>query len=138
MLTEDEVIDAVRDHLLEQGWRVLSRATAIQHGDDLIAERDGVRFEIEAKGATSSKKGSRRYGEPFNKSQVFDHVAKALLKALRVTSRGDDLAGIALPDNADHRAEITRVEKTVAQLCITVFWVSNDGVVSRDGAVPNV
>jgi hypothetical protein len=37
---EDGVIDAVRDHLLEQAWKVLSSATAAQHGDDLVAQRD--------------------------------------------------------------------------------------------------
>lgn len=132
MLMEDEVIDAVRDHLIEQGWTVLSRARAVQHGDDLVAKRDHVRFEIEAKGASSSKPGSGRYGMPFSKAQVFDHVAKAVLKALRVISRGDARAGIAFPDNADHRAEITRVANALGQLRVTVFWVSDDGVVTED------
>ena len=104
----------------------------MQHGDDPVAERDHVRFEIEAKGATSSKPGSGRYGMPFSKAQVFDHVAKAVLKALRVTSHGSARAGIAFPDNADHRAEIARVTTALSRLGVTVFWVSDDGVVTED------
>jgi len=104
MITEDDVIDAISDHLVARGWRVLSRATAMQHGDDLVAEKDGQRLEIEAKGAGSSKPGTARYGQHFSKGQVFDHVAKAVFKALRVASAGTALAAIALPDNPDHRA----------------------------------
>jgi hypothetical protein len=130
ILTEDQVIDAVSVYLETQSWRIVSRATAIQHGDDLVAERRDERLVIEAKGAGSSKIGTARYGKTFSSGQVFDHVAKAVLKALRVVTEGSALAGIALPGDNAHRAEIARVGDALAQLQIAVFWVSTDRLVS--------
>ncbi len=89
VLTEDEVIDAVQDFLVGRSWRITARATAIQRGEDLVAEREGERLVIEVKGAGSSKAGTARYGMTFSKGQVFDHVAKAILKAWRVVSDGE-------------------------------------------------
>src|SRR3989304_2231555 len=109
MLTEDDVIDSLIRHLTANGWRIVSRARATEHGDDLVAERQGHRLVVEAKGAGSSKAGSARFGKEFNKGQVFDHVGKAVLKALRVASAGTAHAGIALPDNPSHRAEVAKV-----------------------------
>ena len=37
ILTESQVVDAVRGHLERQGWTILVHATAIQHGHDLVA-----------------------------------------------------------------------------------------------------
>jgi len=69
MLTEDDVIDAVRDFLVHEGWTITRRATVSQPGTDLVAERNGETLEIEAKGAGSSRVGSARYGEEFNSGQ---------------------------------------------------------------------
>jgi hypothetical protein len=132
VLTEDEVIDAVRDRLTGQGWRVVSRASAVERGTDLVVEREYVRLEIEAKGAGSSKPHTSRFGKSFDKGQVLDHVAKAVLKALRVVSVGEARAGIALPDNPDHRAEVARVRNALRKLEVTLFWVSESGVVSEE------
>lgn len=132
MLTEDDVVNKVRDYLVRHGWQIVSRASARQHGIDLVAERDGVTLEVEAKGAGSSKSETARYGKHFNKSQVFDHVAKAVLKALRVTSVGTSLAAIALPDNQDHRNEVKRASLALHRAGIGVFWVSESGAVLVD------
>lgn len=60
VLTEDEVIDVMRDYLAGRSWWIIARATAIQRGDDLVAERGAERLVIEAKGAGSSKEGRHR------------------------------------------------------------------------------
>lgn len=133
MLTEDDVIDGVRDELLSQGWELVRRATANQRGDDLLMCRGGVSLVIEAKGAGSSKPGTARYGKPFNRGQVFDHVAKGILKALRVASAGDAQAGVAFPDNADHRREVDQVRPALTSAGIVVFWVDGDRHVQTDG-----
>lgn len=130
VLTEDEVIDAVRDYLIARSWRIVSRATAIQRGDDLVAERDGERLVIEAKGGGSSKAGTARFGKTFNKGQVFDHVGKAVLKALRVVSAGEYRAGVALPDDPAHRAEVAKVRAALDSLGVAVFWVNENRVVT--------
>jgi hypothetical protein len=130
VLAEDEVIDAVRDYLVARSWRITSRATAMQRGDELVAERDGERLVIEAKGAGSSKESTARFGKTFNKDQVFDHVGKAVLKAMRVVSAGTDRAGIALPGDEAHRAEVARIQAALDQLGVAVFWVDQNRAVT--------
>lgn len=130
VLSEDQVIDAVCDYLTSRSWRIVARATAVQRGDDLVAERDGERLVIEAKGAGSSKIGTARYGKTFSKGQVFDHVGKAVLKALRVVSASDDHAGVALPADAAHRAEAARIRTALDRLEISVFWVDEHRAVT--------
>jgi HJR/Mrr/RecB family endonuclease len=51
VLTEDMVCDAVSAHLTGRGWRIVSRARGRSPGVDIVAEHDGVRLEVEAKGA---------------------------------------------------------------------------------------
>lgn len=132
MLTEDDVIDAVRDLLVERGWTIVARATAIQRGHDLVAERQGGRLIIEAKGAGSSKQGTARYGQAFSAGQVFDHVSKAILKALRVAAAGSDRAAVALPDNPHHRNEIAQVHEALDRVDVGVFWVTEVGTVKLE------
>lgn len=128
--TEDDVVLAVRAHLEANGWTILSQALAHQRGDDLIAERNGVRIEVEAKGAGSSKPSSKRYGQEFDASQVNDHVGRAILRALKVVSAGKARAGVALPDNAAHQRELDAIKQALDQLGVGVFLVSENGEVT--------
>jgi hypothetical protein len=130
MLTEDDVVLAVRAHLEARGWTIVSQALAVQRGDDLVAVRDGERIEIEAKGEGSSKPSSSRFGNVFSSSQVNDHVGRALLRALKVVSLGKAKAAVAFPDNADHRKEVNAVRKALDQLGLAVFLVGADKKVS--------
>jgi hypothetical protein len=132
MLTEDQVVDAVCRTLTERGYAITTRATSKQHGHDVVAEKDGVSNVIEAKGAGSSKEGTARYGSEFNSNQVFDHVAKAVLKAMRVVSLGEGRAGVAFPDNANHRRQVEQVTQALSDAGIGVFWVSESGDVTFD------
>jgi hypothetical protein len=45
---------------------------------------------------------------------------------------GEARAGIALPDNPYHRAEVARVRNALRKLEVTLFWVSESGVVSEE------
>ncbi len=132
MLTEDAVIDAVIDYLQGHDYQVTSRASVREHGHDLVAERSGGRLIIEAKGAGSSKKGTSRFGLEFTSSQVFTHVAKAVLKALRVVHDGHAWSAIALPDTPPHRKEIDQVESALRTADVGVFWVDERGEVELD------
>ena len=107
---------------------MLRKASTTQRGVDLVADKDGTQLWIEAKGETSSRVESRRYGQPFNAGQIADHVAKAFFAAVshseqRVNGR-KVRAGIALPDTPLNRRRIEMVEGSVARLGITVFWVA--------------
>lgn len=132
MLTEDAVVDAVCRSLEAHGYRVVSRALATEHGHDIVVEKNGEQLFVEAKGAGSSKPGTARYGREFTRNQVFDHVAKAVLKALRVISAGDGRAGIALPDNANHRREIDQIRRALHAAGVAAFLVSDSGEVRVD------
>jgi hypothetical protein len=122
-LTEDAVVEAVCRKLQSVGYAIEQRALATQHGHDIVAHKDGVSLIVEAKGAGSSKAGTARYGKEFAPNQVFDHVAKAVLKALRVVSTGTARAGVALPDNASHRREVEQIRSALHQAGVIVFWV---------------
>ena len=132
VLTEEQVVGAVCRKLTSDGYAIVQRALVTQHGFDIAARKDGVDLIIEAKGAGSSKAGTARYGHEFNRNQVFDHVAKAVLKALRVVSSAEAQAGIALPDNANHRREVEQVAPALRRAGIIVFWVDAAGAVRVD------
>ena len=126
MLYEDHVVDAVCLHLEAQGWRIETRAHAHQHGDDIVAVRGAERLIVEAKGAGSSKEGTRRYGQAFNGGQVKTHVGVAVLRALGVVSERTALAAVAFPADVNHRSVAGRVVPALAAAGVGVFWVDDD------------
>jgi hypothetical protein len=132
MLTEDAVIASVCDYMIADGWQIVSRAMPNQGGTDVVATRAGVRLEVEAKGAGSSKPHTARYGQLFDQAQVRVHVGEAVLKALAVVAAGRARAAIALPDTRRHRSMVGPVQAALRLLRITVFWVGEDGTVSAD------
>ncbi len=135
MLSEPEVINAVCAKLESQGYRIIQKLRTTQHGIDIVAVKQMTptrKLYIEAKGGTSSKKNTKRYGQPFGTDQIPDHVAMAFYKAAKVLSsrRRDDVevrAGIALPDTQQHRDCIKDIEPVLCQLGIAVFWTQESG-----------
>lgn len=135
-LFEDEVVSAVREYLQSESFRIDSYARATEHGDDIVAESGDTQVFIEAKGATSSRKGSKRYGEPFTRNQVKDHVAKAFYRAAKMRqNRGNDhvRVGVAFPKNADHEEMVSEIENALSDLGIEVLWVDRDEKVTVSG-----
>jgi hypothetical protein len=130
MLYEDSVVSAVVSHLRDNGWTIESTALATQHGDDIVATRDGERLVVEAKGEGSSKAHTKRFGKPFNRGQASTHIAVAILRSMRVVSEGISTAAIALPDVDSHRREVDRVAPALSTMGIEVFWVAPDGRVA--------
>lgn len=131
MLTENDIVSSVCTYLEERGWTIASRCDTGQRGTDIVAERDGQRLLVEAKGGTSSKDFTNRFGKPFSPSQVSDHVANAVFTALELRSREpDSLVAVALPDDKGHRRFVDVVEPSLERLGIGAFWVSGDRVVS--------
>jgi hypothetical protein len=128
MLYEDDVVEAVCAALVSRGFRIDFRARTTQHGHDVVARKDESTVIVEAKGAGSSKPGTSRFGHEFTSGQVFDHVAKAILKALRVIAEGDAIGVIALPSNAAHRSEVERAQPAIRNAGIVVAWVTDQGV----------
>ncbi|MGW6265780.1 hypothetical protein [Cellulosimicrobium funkei] len=135
LLYEDEVVRATMRYLEMNGWTIESHALAHQHGDDIVATRGDERLIVEAKGAGSSKEGTRRFGQAFTRNQVGSHVSVAVCRALRVWSIHEAAAGLAFPDNAHHRSMVAPIQPALTELGITVFWVNIDGQVSTDPAL---
>lgn len=130
MLDENDVIEAVCIYLKNQEFTILSKCTTNQTGDDIVANHISSEYHlyIEAKGETSSKQKTNKYGQSFNSGQMLDHVAKAFYRAAKMLQHNDrDLprrVGIALPDNQYHRQHVHAIEQSLNKLDITVFWVN--------------
>ena len=127
MLTESDVISAVCDFIEGKGFRVQQRLAETEHGEDILAlAPDGIqRVTIEAKGETSSKPTTSRYGNEFNSAQVRNHVSRAFYSAAQHFSSGA-LTGIALPKNRWHLKCVERILPALRELGIEVFWVLPD------------
>ena len=65
MLTEDLVIYHVRDHLVGNGWEIVSLAILNKCGTDEVAVDTGIRLELEVRKG-SSKPLTRRYAKELN------------------------------------------------------------------------
>ena len=128
MIFEDSVIDAVITHLKKKGYKILERSNVNQQGYDLVAEYNRKKLFIEAKGQTSSKKGTKRYGKEFNSGQKFDHVAKAILKAIQVLNQetGSE-SGIALPNDPGHIRLVESVLPSMRKIGLKIFLVDEIG-----------
>jgi len=90
MLLEDDVVDAVVAHLVDNGWRINSIAHAHQQGDDIVAVKGQTTLRVEATGAGSSIPGTKRYGSAFTGNQVGTHIGVAVMRALAWVSVGKD------------------------------------------------
>jgi hypothetical protein len=124
-LKEMEVISSVVHYLRRMKYKACSIESVYQHGPDIEATSPRqVEILIEAKGRTSSKRKSDRYGKEFNKSQKQDHLGRALLKCLEYQDRRH-MAGITLPDNDYDRELVNGIRKSLKKLGIIVFFVSD-------------
>jgi len=128
MLWEDEVIEYTIQYLKSKGYKIRSSSDVYSRGTDIVAEKDGVRLYVEAKGQTSSKPGTRRFGKEFNRNQKTDHVSKAIYSALKSKNQhANSHVGIALPADEIHIELIEAVWPSLKQLNISVFLVSESG-----------
>lgn len=131
MLTENDVIKAVVSHLLDDGWKIENISSTDQRGFDILARKGQSSIAIEANGETSSKRGTNRYGKPFNASQRLSHVSRALYKAASVVSSGTHRAGIAIPCNEGHMKLVQDISPALTTLNIVVFAVQYDRTVQE-------
>ena len=132
-MNENEVIDAVCSHLQREGWTITQRQHTTQQGVDVIARdpRTGRECYIEAKGGTSAREGSARFGKAFSSSQVLDHVSKAVFAAIQQRTEKPDRemaeVAIAVPGDRNHRRYLEPVAQTLASAGIHVMLVSESG-----------
>jgi len=132
MLTENDIITAVTDYLRKNSYKILQVSNTSQKGHDIIAELEGRHLFVEAKGETSSKSNTQRFGKPFNSAQVRAHVAKALYKAIATKQNDPEaLLAIAFPATPTHKRLVSAVSKVAQELRIRVFFVHYDKTVEE-------
>lgn len=136
MLLESEVVSAVCAKLTSEGYEIRQRRDTTQRGDDIVAVRHiGFTRElrIEAKGESSSRQTSERYGKPFDRAQIQINISEGLYKAAEMLSRTresvDTRFGIALPATETHRAIVKKIQPVLNRLEIAIFWVQKDRTV---------
>lgn len=108
MLTENEIIEALAEHLRQDGYRIDKQLTTLEQGIDIDAVHlaTGRRLLVEAKGGTSSKDGTARFGKPFSPNQAKSHVAVAFYcaaKMLQAYASEAVQVALAFPDDNNHR-----------------------------------
>ncbi|MBT4024851.1 hypothetical protein [Desulfobacula sp.] len=131
MLTENNIVDFVSKYLEKDGCTITQALNTKQQGIDIVAEhpQKGYCF-VEAKGATSSKKGSSRYGKEFNSSQIRTHMGVAILKSFQTLQlHPTSQVAIALPNNKGHRGIIDSMQLPIRNSGIRVYLVNEDGSV---------
>ena len=133
MLTENDVVRFVSAYLQKNGYVINHALTTKQRGIDIEAtHQERGRCFVEAKGATSSIKGSRRYGLEFNKSQIKTHIGVALLQSFQTLQQNESPEVIiALPNNADHRAVIDSIRTPIKNAGIYVYLVNDSGSIEQ-------
>jgi hypothetical protein len=131
-LTENDVVDAVAEHLKSAGWTITQVLRTTEQGVDLIATRGAERLLLEAKGRTSLSVTSARYGKGFDTSQQRDHVAKAVAVACALRScEPGSRVGIAFPDTPTHRNRIEAVKFALGLLSVWAYIVRQDRTVEQ-------
>lgn len=131
MLDENEIVDAVCNYLVAKGYTIIERLRTTQHGIDITAKQSSEtgRLLIEAKGGTSTRLGSARFGRSYDTSQVFDRVAKGLYTAAKMRCehwKNNDKVALAFPDTDTFRKYVDPISPVLKKLEISVFVVSPD------------
>ena len=133
LLFEFDVVEAIAKHLFSKNFIIQQQLRTTEKGVDIIAARTApteLTAYIEAKGATSSRKNSARFGKPFDSAQVKIHVAEAYYTATTLildhNLANNRIVGIALPDTELHRRYEGRIHQGLLKLGIGVFWVDSD------------
>jgi Holliday junction resolvase-like predicted endonuclease len=129
MLTENDVVDAVAEHLRKNGWHIERTRSTNERGHDILATKGETTLAVEVKGGKSSKPHTARYGKPFDSGQKRSHVAVALYKAATVFGAGQYRPGIALPSDDRHRKLIEAIRPALDVLHVAVFLADDDWTV---------
>lgn len=126
-LNENEVIEAVCSYLGVKGYKILQKCATTDKGVDVIAENvaSSKLLLIEAKGGTSTRSGSSRFGKDYNASQVRHQVAHGIYTAICSGDKNKKRA-LAFPDCPVFRKYLNPTKEALQKLEIVVFLVQPD------------
>lgn len=141
LLNENQVVDAVAGFLGSVGYKIEQKLHGHERGVDVIARRAEAPARlvyIEAKGGTSTRVGSAKYGKPMGGGEVRINVAEALYTAAVVATRHrapDEeglVSAVAFHDDARHRKYVDPLRGALDRLNVGVFWVDSSRSVVLD------
>jgi Holliday junction resolvase-like predicted endonuclease len=135
-MDENEIVEAVCDYLQKKGYEISKKLHTTEHGIDIVAKNriSNEVIHIEAKGGTSSRIGSRRFGKPYTSSQVFDRVAKGFYTACQMLSQNENANNkfvLAVPDTILFRKYLNSVKPAMSKLGIGALLVSQTREISE-------
>ena len=130
-MDENEIVAAVCDHLTTIGYQILERRHTREQGVDIVAKNpeEGGKLFIEAKGGTSSRTGSARFGKEYSVVQVRYCVAQGVFTGLHMRCNHPDQSdkiALAFPDTVKFRKYLKQVEPALGKLEIGVYLVKPD------------
>lgn len=128
-MNENDVIDYACWFLEKHGYSVISKKNTYQQGIDITAKHttSGEMFFVEAKGNTSSKINTPKFGEPFSNSQVKNHVSAAFFCVAKIREENpceNSRIAIAVPDNKNYRSNLEKIKNALSVLRVEVIYVS--------------
>ena len=134
LLNENEVVDAIAVHLASCGWEVHQALHGHQRGVDIRATGpDGTHLVVEAKGGTSSRPGSAKYGKPMSPGEVRINIAEAFYTAaVALTQPAVGRSAMGFHDDERHRRFTDPLVAAARALGIGIFWVGDDRQVHLD------
>jgi hypothetical protein len=131
-LDENRVIELLTGHLGKTGYNIIQSREGDQKGVDIVADNIKAKQQlfVEVKGETNSR------GKAFDKKQVKNHIAKAVLAAMRMLSvkqQGSARVKVALafPLNEGHQKELETIKPAIKKLGIRVYLVSEKKIVEE-------
>lgn len=135
-MDENQIVAAVCAYFEARGYVVGQRRHTTEHGIDIVAQHptSGRAVYVEAKGGTSSRDGSARFGKPYTQTQVFDRVSKGIYTGLALRAEFSDRASsdvlLAFPDSKYFRRYLAPVMKQLDDAGLAVLLVGPTGEVS--------
>ncbi|MBP7088786.1 MAG: hypothetical protein KBB01_05770 [Candidatus Omnitrophica bacterium] len=122
--TEDQVIKDVMYWLKQQGWTILSFSLGQQRGLDILAEKNGKKLIVEAKGAKGNAKNTKR--NKFDSGQIKIHFGAAIIKILEERTKNPKASfAIALPEDKYMKGVLKNVRPQMDILGIKLMWVKS-------------
>lgn len=133
MLTENDIVESVSQFLKSKNYDIIQSLKTNEQGIDIIAKEGNELLFIEAKGETSSVKTSKRYGLPFTRNQIRNHISVAIFACMKVITKNQGQqnvkVGIALPDTKIQREILNSVLPALKSMKILIYWVGESEVI---------
>lgn len=135
-MNENHVIAELKQYLQRRDYLLISECSTIMQGIDLVMMKGSQEIWIEAKGSTSSRETSNRFGKVFNDAQCHDHFSRAFFKACQMRDEAkqslkDVRIAMAFSHTKYYQKYCNRTNATRKELGIGLFWIKGNGTIEE-------